>query len=227
MRPVDASRPVKEWDRPVSVKDLRSLQVLLIQPNNSEGAALRSHLIRIGCNVREMWPPPSDYPEDLDVVFVMVDRVIESKFTFVWEAEDPPAVLIAVIDYENPLSIDRLLRMRADTVIGLPIRPIGILTNLLATVNNYRREQRLRSRCQVLQARLGTCRTIERAKLAMMLTNNRSEKEAYARLRTLAMTRRTTVDVVSAEILEALDWRESDKQSFSNECSDTGFPSDL
>lgn len=214
MSPVPAAPPVRERDRPVSLKELRSLQVLLIQPNNSEGMALRSHLVRIGCNVREIWPPPLEYPEDIDVVFVMVDRVMESKFTFAWQAKDPPAVLIAVIDYENPLSIDRLLRMRADTVIGLPIRPIGILTNLLVTVNNYRREQRLQSRCQVLQGRLETCRTIERAKLAMMLTNNRSEQEAYAKLRTMAMKRRTTVDVVSEEILEALDWREGDTQIF-------------
>ena len=192
-------------EQPVFIKDLRSLRVQLIQPKNSEGAALRSHLMRIGCHVEEIWPPPASF-ENTDIVFVMLDQVIERKLTFEWQADDPPAVLIAVIDYENPLSIDRLLRMRANAVIGLPIRPFGILTNLLVTVNNYRREQQLCSNLDRLQAKLETCRTIERAKLAMMLTNSRSEQEAYSMLRELAMKRRTTVEVVSDEILSALDW---------------------
>lgn len=226
MRRTHASPYAGERERPVLVKDLRSLRVLLVQPDNSDGTALRSHLMRIGCHVEESWPPPAEYPENIDIVFVMVDRVIESELSFAWQADNPPAVLIAVIDYENPLSIDRLLRMRADTVIGLPIRPFGILTNLLVTVNNHRREQQLRSRCALLQARVESCRTIERAKLAMMLTNNRSEQEAYAKLRNMAMARRTTVDTISEELLNALDWRDGDAQIFLSECDDAGCPSD-
>ena len=223
-RRVYTSLDARERERPLFVKDLRSLRVLLIQPNNSEGMALRSHLRRIGCHVEEIWPPPLDYAEDIDVIFVMVDQVIESELTFTWQTENPPAVLIAVIDYENPLSIDRLLRMRADTVIGLPIRPFGILTNLLVTVNNHRREQQLRSKCALMQARLESCRTVERAKLAMMLTNNRSEQESYAKLRNMAMTRRTTVDAISEELLNALDWHDEDAQMFL--CHDTEPPPD-
>lgn len=210
-----------EKESPVFVKDLRSLRILLVQPKISEGAALKSHLVRIGCRVNEVWPPPPDYDEDIDVVFVMVDKVIEDNETFQWNASAPPAVLIAVIDYESPLAIDRLLRMRANAVIGLPIRPFGILTNLLVTVNNYRREQKLRSALGRMAAKLETCRTVERAKLAMMLTSNRSEKEAYDRLRRLAMERRTTVDVVSEEILGVLDWNDNEALSFLSELRDS------
>lgn len=194
----------------VLVKDLRSLRVLLVQPKNAEGVALRSHLMRIGCHVEETWPPPDTF-KNIDIVFAMFDQIIEHKLTFDWQADDPPAVLIGVIDYENPLAIDRLLRMRANAVIGLPIRPFGILTNLLVTVNNFRREKQLNASLHRLQAKLETCRTIERAKLAMMLTNSRSEQEAYGMLRQLAMRRRTTVEVVSGEILNALDWCDEDE----------------
>ncbi len=208
MQEVGASLQKKDKEGTIHLKDLRSLQVLLVQPNTSEGASLRSHLMRIGCSVREIWPPPRDYPEDINVVFVMVDRIVENKLTLNWKSEDPPAVLIAVIDYENPLSIDRLLKMRVDTVIGLPIRPFGILTNLLVTINNHRREQKIRSRCNLLQSRLESSRIIERAKLAIMLMNNRTEEEAYALLREMAMKRRLPVDVVSREVLDAMTWRE-------------------
>lgn len=210
MRPGRSEPFASEKEQPFLIKDLRSLKFLLVQPQDNEGLALRSHLERIGCQVQESWPPPPSYAEDIDIIFVMVDRVIESKLTFHWQAEAPSAVLIAVIDYENPLSIDRLLHMRVNAVIGLPIRPFGILTNLLAAVNNHRREQRLRLNLDRLQSKLESCRMVERAKLAVMLTDSRSEKEAYGVLRQLAMKRRTTVDVVSGEILSGLDWREGE-----------------
>lgn len=210
MRPGRSEPFASEKEQPFLIKDLRSLKFLLVQPQDNEGLALRSHLERIGCQVQESWPPPPSYAEDIDIIFVMVDRVIESKLTFHWQAEAPSAVLIAVIDYENPLSIDRLLHMRVNAVIGLPIRPFGILTNLLAAVNNHRREQRLRLNLDRLQSKLESCRMVERAKLAVMLTDSQSEKEAYGVLRQLAMKRRTTVDVVSGEILSGLDWREGE-----------------
>ncbi len=197
-------------EHPFLIKDLRTLKFLLVQPEGGEGVALRSHLERIGCEVQESWPPPQTYHADIDIIFVMVDRVIESKLAFHWEAENPSAVLIAVIDYENPLSIDRLLNMRVNAVIGLPIRPFGILTNLLAAVNNYRREQRLRLNLERLQAKLEASRIVERAKLAIMLIDNHSEKEAYRLLRQLAMRRRTTVDAVSNDLLSGLKWHEDE-----------------
>ncbi|MDS9469644.1 ANTAR domain-containing protein [Paracoccus sp. MBLB3053] len=206
---VGRSEPLaSDKENPVLIKDLRLLKIVLVQPENGGDQALRSHLERIGCHVNEIWPPPAAYAEDVDIVFVMLDRLIESRLTFNWQADDHSPVLIAVIDYENPLSIDRLLHLRVNAVIGLPIRPFGILTNLLAAVNNHRREQRLRQNLARMQAKLESCRLVERAKLAIMLTDSQSEKEAYGVLRQMAMKRRTTVDMVSGEVLSGLNWRE-------------------
>ncbi|AGT10819.1 ANTAR domain-containing response regulator [Paracoccus aminophilus] len=210
MRPGRSEPFVSEKEQPFLIKDLRSLKVLLVQPENNDGVALRSHLERIGCHVQEIWPPPPSYSDEIDIVFVMVDRVIENKQIFHWQVENPSAVLIAVIDYESPLAIDRLLQMRVNAVIGLPIRPFGILTNLLAAVNNHRREQRLRLNLDRLQAKLESCQVIERAKLAIMLTAPQSGKEAYGILRQLAMKHRTTVEAVSSEILSGLHAPEGD-----------------
>lgn len=205
---VGRSEPVaSDKQHSVLIKDLRLLKVAVVQPENGGDLALRSHLRRIGCRVQEIWPPPVSYAEDIDIVFIMLDRLIESRVPFHWEAEDPSAALIAVIDYENPSSIDRLLHMQVNAVIGLPIRPFGILTNLLAAVNNHRRERRLRHNLVRLQEKLEYSRTVERAKLALMLMDTNSEKEAYRALRQLAMKRRTTVDLVSEEVLAGLNWR--------------------
>lgn len=208
---VGRSEPLaSDKQQSVLIKDLRLLKVALVQPEKGGDMALRSHLRRIGCRVQEIWPPPTSYAEDINIVFVMLDRLIESRTEFHWQASGPSAVLIAVIDYENPSSIDRLLQMRVNAVIGLPIRPFGILTNLLAAVNNHRREQRLRQNLARLQEKLESCRVVERAKLAIMLTDINSEKDAYGVLRQLAMQRRTTVDLISEEILTGLNWREEE-----------------
>lgn len=209
MRPGRSEPFASEKEQPFLIRDLRSLSFLLVQPQDSDGLALKSHLERIGCQVQEIWPPPQNYPTDIDIIFVMVDRVTESGQTFHWQADTPSAVLIAVIDYENPLSIDRLLHMRVNAVIGLPIRPFGILTNLLAAVNNHRREQRISLNLERAQAKLESCRMVERAKLAVMLAEGYPEKVAYAVLRELAMKRRTTVEAISSEVLIRLGWSDS------------------
>ncbi|MCL4067158.1 ANTAR domain-containing protein [Pseudomonas sp. GX19020] len=209
MRPGRSEPFASEKVQPFLIRDLRSLSFLLVQPQDSDGLALKSHLERIGCQVQEIWPPPQKYPTDIDIIFVMVDRVTESGQTFHWQADTPSAVLIAVIDYENPLSIDRLLHMRVNAVIGLPIRPFGILTNLLAAVNNHRREQRIRLNLERAQAKLESCRVVERAKLAVMLAEGYPEKVAYAVLREIAMKRRTTVEAISSEVLIRLGWSDS------------------
>jgi hypothetical protein len=44
------------------IEDLRGARVLVVHPRDAEGDALIDQLKRIGCNVRGMWPPPSELP---------------------------------------------------------------------------------------------------------------------------------------------------------------------
>jgi len=51
------------------LNDLRNLQILVVSPEGSVGDALVLQLVRIGCAVKQSWPPPDDIDCDIDVVF--------------------------------------------------------------------------------------------------------------------------------------------------------------
>ena len=159
--------------RPLMIKDLRSLRVLLLQPDNAEGKELWEHLSRIGCNVQSFWPPPLETPPNVDVVFLFMRSLVEGEIDFNWNADNPPAVLIAIVDYENPTIVEKILRLKAQAVIGLPLRPFGVLANVLLSVNNQRREQRIRVRVERLETKIRAFRDIDKAKAILMKTHKK------------------------------------------------------
>ncbi len=190
---------------PIQIKDLRTLRILVLQPKRIDGDELCRHLERIGCQVKVNWPPPVELPEDTDVVFVFLRPIVEDDIELNWNADDPPAVLIAVVDYENPIIVDRLLRLQAQAVIGLPLRTFGILANVLLSVNNHKREKRLRTRLERMNTKLKAHRDIDKAKSILMVANNMSEHTAYQTLREQAMNKRTTIEAIAMAIINASD----------------------
>lgn len=184
---------------------VRSLQVLLLHPKSDEGEDLLRHLERIGCRVETRWPPPRDIPSDVDFVFLAVRPIVEGEIDFDWNAEDPPAVLIAVVDYENPVVVAKVLDLKAQAVIGLPLRPFGVLANLLLSLTNHKREQRLKSHVKRLSAKLKAKRDIDRAKSILISTHRISEERAYEIIREQAMNKRTTIEAIASSIINASD----------------------
>ncbi|WP_395698086.1 ANTAR domain-containing response regulator [Methylocella sp.] len=199
------STPSDDAFGPIVVKDLRTLRVLLLQPESCEGDELLQHLHRIGCSVRRAWPPLNVIPKEVDIVFVSARPLVEDGVELHWNADDPQAVLIAIVDYENPIIVEKMLRLRAQAVIGLPLQTFGILSSILLSVNNHRREMRLRLRVERLSAKLKAQRDIDKAKAILMTANKVSEEVAYNTLRGHAMSKRTTIEAVAASLIEASD----------------------
>lgn len=192
--------------QPIRLRDIRKLRVLLLQPESSEGQEeLRQHLDRIGCCVQMMWPPPPVIPQGTDVVLIFLRPIVEGHIALHWDADCPPAVLIAIVDYENPLVVEKALRLRAQAVIGLPLRTLGILANVLLSVNNHRRERRLRRHTERMAAKLKSIRDIDKAKAILMTMNEISEREAYETIRSQAMNKRTTIEAMATAIIHAGD----------------------
>ncbi len=185
------------------IKNLRSLRVLLLHPKSDEGEELWRHLNRIGCQVRTAWPPPSEIPTDTDVVFLAVRPIVEGEIEFDWNADEPPAVLLAVVDYENPVVVEKVIRMKAQAVIGLPLRPFGVLANLLLSLTNHRREQKLRGHVKRMADKLKANRDIDRAKAVLISTHHISEERAYEIIREQAMNKRTTIEAIALSIINA------------------------
>src|SRR5690606_34614803 len=54
---------------PRMLRELRSLRVLLIHPDDQDGQELSAQLQRIGCQLRATWPPREQLPDEVDIVF--------------------------------------------------------------------------------------------------------------------------------------------------------------
>src|SRR5260370_20081769 len=110
------------------IEDLRGARVLVVHPRDVEGDALIDQLKRIGCNVRGMWPPPAELPNDVDTVFHLGETA--ETPAFVASASEDGPTFVAIVDYENPTVLRRLLDSNAHCLGNKPIRPSGVLSTL-------------------------------------------------------------------------------------------------
>lgn len=193
----------KDLRAPMIINDLRSLRVLIVYPKSTEGEELWEHLTRIGCEIQTCWPPPKEIPKNIDVVFLFVRPIVEGDYLFNWNTENPTAVLIGIVDYENPSMLEKVLSLQAQAVIGLPLKPFGILANIMLSVTNYRRESKLNARLTRVNSKMKAYRDIDKAKSFLMNSRNITEESAYEFIRVQAMNKRTTIEAMALAIINA------------------------
>ena len=193
----------KNFRAPMIINDLRSLRVLIVYPKSTEGEELWEHLTRIGCEIQTCWPPPKEIPKNIDVVFLFVRPIVEGDYLFNWNTENPTAVLIGIVDYENPSMLEKVLSLQAQAVIGLPLKPFGILANIMLSVTNYRRESKLNARLTRVNSKMKAYRDIDKAKSFLMNSRNITEESAYEFIRVQAMNKRTTIEAMALAIINA------------------------
>jgi AmiR/NasT family two-component response regulator len=79
------------------IEELRGARVLVVHPRDAEGDALLDQLKRIGCNVRGIWPPPVELPNDVDTVFHLVETA--ETPAFIASASEGGPTFVAIVDY--------------------------------------------------------------------------------------------------------------------------------
>jgi AmiR/NasT family two-component response regulator len=183
------------------IDDLRGARVLVVHPRDSEGDALIDQLKRIGCNVRGMWPPPAEMPQDIDTVFHFVEASETPAFT-ASATEDGPT-FVAIIDYENPTVLKRLLDSNAHGVVNKPIRPYGILSSLVLARSVHGYTRRLEGKVQKLEETLKARRDVDRAVKILVGLKQISETEAYELIRAQATQRRLSMAEIATTIIGA------------------------
>jgi AmiR/NasT family two-component response regulator len=144
------------------IEELRGARVLVVHPRDAEGNALIDQLKRIGCNVRGLWPPPAEWPNDVDTVFHLV------------EAADPPMpapaasnggpTFVAIVSYENPTVVKRLLDSNAHGVVNRPIRSFGILSTLVLARSLHGDTWRLDAKVAKLEETYGATTSTRRSR---------------------------------------------------------------
>ena len=183
------------------IDDLRGARVLVVHPRDAEGDALIDQLKRIGCNVRGMWPPPAEIPRDVDTVFHFVEAAETPAFTA--SATDDGPTFLAIIDYENPTVLKRLLDSNAHGVVNKPIRPYGILSSLVLARSVHGYTRRLEGKVQKLEETLKARRDVDRAVKILVALKQIDEAEAYELIRYQATQKRLSMAQIAATIIGA------------------------
>jgi AmiR/NasT family two-component response regulator len=183
------------------IEDLRGARVLVIHPRDAEGEALIDQLKRIGCNVRGMWPPPPVIPHDIDTVFQLVESSEDTIFPA--GSNEHPLTLIAIVDYENPTVLKRLLDSNSHGVVNKPIRSFGILSSLVLARSLRGYTRRLEGKVQKLEDTLKARRDVDKAVKILVAFKKISEFEAYELVRQQATQKRLTMAEIAASIINA------------------------
>jgi AmiR/NasT family two-component response regulator len=183
------------------MEDLRGARVLVVHPRDAEGDALIDQLKRIGCNVRGLWPPPAEIPRDVDTVFHLVEAAETPDFTA--SATDDGPTFVAIIDYENPTVLKRLLDSNAHGVVNKPIRPFGILSSLVLARSAHGYARRLQGKVQKLEETLKARRDVDKAVKILVTLKKIGETEAYELIRQQATQKRLSMAQIAATSIGA------------------------
>jgi len=185
------------------IEELRGARVLVVHPRDMEGDALLDQLKRIGCNVRGIWPPPIELPNDIDTVFHLVETA--ETPAFVASASDDGPTFVAIVDYENPTVLRRLLDSNAHGVITKPIRSFGILSSLVLARSLHGYTRRLEGKVQKLEETLKARRDVDKAVKILVTLKKIGEAEAYELIRAQATQKRLSMAQIAITIIGAQD----------------------
>jgi len=186
------------------LRDLRELRVQVIHPPDDEGKNLVDHLKRIGCNVDAAWPIPDAASEHADILMLAIDFHARDAIRRLLRGHgENAAAVIAVVDYENPSTLQLVLESRALAVTEKPIRPFGLLTTIILARTLWLERRRTRRQIEKLEAKLAGQHKIQRAKAILIQSQGMNEDDAHTTIRKQAMAKRTSMEDIASAIITA------------------------
>lgn len=186
------------------LRDLRGLRVEVMHPPDVERARLLEHLSRIGCLPFAVWPFPPELSADADLVVVAIEHDSRDVLRHIFrQTVSRRATVIGIVGYENPSTLQLVLEIGAQAVIERPIRPFGLLTQLVIARSLWQIQHDAERRAVKLKRKLSGVSTIQRARLILMDEQKITEDEAYQSIRRQAMARRLPIEDIAATIVDA------------------------
>ncbi len=186
------------------LSQLRGLRVLVIHRDDGERESLVQHLNRIGCRVTAVWPPPETFDHPVDILFFSINHAVRERFMKLSKSwGDSPPTLLALVDYEDPSTLQLVLESGAVASVGKPIRPFGLLTNLVIARSLWQQHRDTESKVAKLEGKLSGIRKINKAKAILMRSQAISEEEAYNSIRAQAMSKRVSMEEIAVAIIHA------------------------
>ncbi|MEW9581636.1 ANTAR domain-containing response regulator [Paraburkholderia sp. DGU8] len=187
---------------PAILRDLRSLKVVVIHPQDQDGDELLAQLQRIGCDVQVCWPRLDSLPPDTGlVVMAMRPEVLSVDYPWLGTSTSPP--VIPVVTYENPIIIEAVLQLNAFATIPSPVRSFGLLTAIAVALTQFKASRARERYIERLEQKQAKVRVIQQATRIVMDSRGLSEEDAYQLLRSKAMLMREQIETVAGDIVKA------------------------
>lgn len=183
-------------------KEITGLEIAVATPRDESGGLFIRELQRTHARVRHVWPLPELLPQDVDVL--CCDLVPDLSRRIAWVPGDPKAALILLVDALQ-VNLDLMRSVAPDAILHRPFTAPEVLTSLLLAQTHFNYVRRLTSRIQKLDETMQAVRNVERAKMILMLKREMGEEEAYRHIRQEAMSRRVTISVVAAAIVDSYE----------------------
>ncbi|HEX3637791.1 MAG TPA: ANTAR domain-containing protein [Paraburkholderia sp.] len=187
---------------PAILRDLRSLKVVVIHPHDQDGEELLAQLQRIGCDVQVFWPRLDRLPSDTGLV-VMAIRPEALSIDYPWLGTSTSPPVIPVVTYENPITIEAVLRLNAFATIPAPVRSFGLLTAVAVALTQFKASRARERYIERLEQKQAKVRVIQQATRIVMDSRGMSEEDAYQLLRSKAMLKREQIETVAGDIVKA------------------------
>lgn len=187
------------------ISDLKGTRVQVLLPPGREAEALMTHLIRIGCLPRLDWPIPARLPDDIDVAIVTVDsdaradvRVLITSLTDL----SPP--IIVLVGYEDPSTLQLVLELRAAAVIERPVKPFGLLTNLMISRDIWKRRRKNLERIAAAEQRQAALSVVDIAKTLLCRVRNIEMAQTHRYLQKAAMDDRISIEAAAERVIAGI-----------------------
>ena len=203
------SRKKPERDTRPRLSDLKGLRVCVFLPPSAETQVLTKHLERIGCVAQPCWPIPDSLPPDIEVGIITVEPEFRDRvWTLAASVEDLGPPLIAVAGYEDPSTLQLVLELRAAAVIERPVKPFGLLTNLMIAREVWHRRKRSAERVEAAEARHLALSKIALARILLAQRTGIPAEEAHRCLQKTAMDARLSMEAVAERIIGHVERRD-------------------
>lgn len=186
--------------RPIRIPNLGGAQAIILHRPHATVQALARQLTAIGLQVTQSWPDLG--PEALAADYIFFDADMGHDGMFPWEPGQPPIPMIALIGSEAPGRIEWSLKAGAHAQILKPVGDSGAYSALLIARDAFDAQKALSAEIADLRRRLEDRQTVVRA-VTLLAARGKSDAEAYAQLRQMAMAWRISFEDAAARIVAA------------------------
>jgi AmiR/NasT family two-component response regulator len=186
--------------RPIRIPNLGGAQAIILHRPHPSVQALTRQLTAIGLQVTHVWPELG--PEALAADYIFFDADMGHDGMFPWDPGQPPIPMIALIGSEAPGRIEWSLKAGSHAQLLKPVGDNGAYSALLIARDAFDAQKALSAEIADLRRRLDERQTVVRA-VTLLAARGKSEAEAYAQLRQMAMAWRISFEDAATRIVAA------------------------